>query len=611
MSNAGSGGQVAPASSRPVRALWRLLAFLRPYRLVIALAPLLMVGEVSADLLQPRLMQTIIDRGIIGADMALVVRTGLLMLGLALAGAVCGLTNTLIVVPMTQAVAADVRGALFRKVQSLSLRNFDALGTGNLITRLTNDVQQIQNALLSLMRIFIRAPLILLGSIVLAVMTCPSLTPILLVLLPVLVVVVVVFFKKSHRMFVGIQGALDQLNGVTQENIAGVRVVKAFGRAEYEQGRFGRSNEDLTRRTMRAMQFTALVMPLMMMAVSVGVAAAYWYGGRAVIGGSLQIGAVVAFSNYLQRTLMSLTLVATVLVRISRAGASAGRIVEVLDTEPDVQDSPHAVAGARLRGRVEFRHVTFRYQGAPDPALQDVSFTAEPGQTVALLGATGSGKSTLVHLIPRFYDVEAGQVLVDGLDVRDLPKKELRARIGLALQESVLFSGTIGDNIRYGRPEASDQEVMAAARVAQAHEFVSSFPEGYDTILGQRGVNLSGGQKQRIAIARALLVRPAVLILDDSTSAVDVETEARIEEAMRDLMRESTSIVIAQRISTVLNADKILVLDGGRLAAEGTHPELLVSSPLYREIYDSQLGGASASADAPASAPAPQAGGAP
>ncbi len=355
-------------------------------------------------------------------------------------------------------------------------------------------------------------------------------------LVPILLVVVVAFFKRAHGMFVRVQDGLDRLNTVTQENIAGVRVVKAFVRAAHEQARFGRANENLTGRTTRAMQFTALVMPLMMLAVNAGLAAALWYGGRAVIDSKLEIGQVIAFSRYLQRSMMSLALVANVLVRVSRAGASASRIVDVLDTEPDVQDAPDARADLPLGGRVAFQDVTFRYRGAPDPALQDVSFTAEPGQVVAILGATGSGKSTLVNLIPRFYDVEAGRVTMDGVDVRELPQRELRRAVGIALQESLLFTGTIRDNIRYGRPDASEDEVVAAARVAQAHDFISALPEGYDTMLGQRGVNLSGGQKQRVAIARALLVRPAVLILDDSTSSVDVETEARIEEALRDVM---------------------------------------------------------------------------
>jgi len=600
MSARGTVDPTNPQPAHPVASLRRLLPFFRPYLKVLMFAPLLMVAEVAADLLQPRLMQTIVDKGIAQLDLAVVIRMGLMMLGLAFLGMLCGVLNTLVVVPMAQGFGADVRAALYRKVQSLSVRNLDEMGTGNLITRLTNDVSQTQGALLSLMRICIRAPLTLLGSIVLAVLTCPSLTVILVVLLPVLTLIVIGFFKRSHGMFTRVQGELDVLNNVTQENIAGVRVVKAFARTDYEQERFEGANNALTGATRQAMQFTAIVMPLMMLVIDVAVAAAIWFGGRGVSYGALQVGQVIAFSNYLQRTLMSLRMVAMVLVRLSRAGASGSRIAEVLDAEPDVQDGPDAHTAPAPRGRVEFQHVTFRYRGAPEPALQDVSFVAEPVQVVAILGATGSGKSTLVHLIPRFYDVESGAVTMDGTDVRELSQTELRRHVGIALQESVLFSGTIRDNIRYGRPTATEGEVIDAARTAQAHDFITGFPDGYDTQVGQRGVNLSGGQKQRIAIARALLVRPAVLILDDSTSSVDVETEAKLETALRLLMEDRTTIVIAQRLSTVLNADKILVLDGGRLVAEGTHARLMADSPLYREIYDSQLGGpASASHSGP------------
>ncbi len=591
MSDPGANGSGAPALPQTLASLRKLLPFLRPYLKPIIIGPFLLSAEVLAGLLQPRLLETIVDKGIRGSDMSVVVHMGLLMLGLALVGAVCGVLNTVLVVPVAQGFGADIRGALFRKVHSLSVRNLDELGTGNLITRLTNDITQVQEALLSALRIFVRGPLTLLGSIVLAALTCPSLTVILLAMMPVLVIVVVGFFKGSHPMFTRVQGRLDRLNSLTQENIAGVRVVKAFARADYEQLRFGNANRELASGSARAMQFTAAVMPLMTLVVDIGIGAATWFGGRWVAYGSLQVGQMIAFNSYLMRTTMSLRMLAMVLVRLSRAAACGARIVEVLDDEPDVQDAPDARTGFRPSGRLAFEHVTFRYKGAEDAALQDVSFEAEPGQVVAILGATGSGKSTLVHLIPRFYDVESGRVTLDGVDVRSLRQTELRSHIGLALQESVLFSSTIRDNICYASPAATDEEVVAAARAAQAHDFISGFPDGYDTQLGQRGANLSGGQKQRIAIARALLRRPAVLILDDSTSSVDAETEARIETALRDAMKGSTSIVIAQRISTVLNADKILVLDGGRLVAEGTHRSLLAENPLYREIYDSQLGG--------------------
>jgi len=318
---------------------------------------------------------------------------------------------------------------------------------------------------------------------------------------------------------------------------------------------------------------------------------AIWFGGLQVTYGGMKVGELIAFVNYLMRTLMSLMFVSMLTMRVARAEASAERIQEVLDSEPEVQDRPEALKTFAPQGRVAFENVTFSYEGdGRDPVLKGISFVAEPGQTVAVLGATGSGKSSLIHLIPRFYDVSGGRITIDGIDVRDVDEAALRRNVGIALQESVLFTGTIRDNIRYGRPDATDEEVIAAARAAQAHDFISQFPDGYDTVLGQRGVNLSGGQKQRIAIARALLTRPAVLILDDSTSSVDVETETRIQDALEGFMQDHTSLVIAQRISTVLNADKILVLDDGRIAAEGTHGELLASSPIYREIYESQLG---------------------
>jgi ATP-binding cassette subfamily B multidrug efflux pump len=334
------------------------------------------------------------------------------------------------------------------------------------------------------------------------------------------------------------------------------------------------------------------VMPFMMLAVNLGIVGAIWFGGLQVTYGTMQMGQIIAFVNYLTRTLMSLMMVSMLVMMTARAQASAERIQEVLDSVPRIKDKADAVAAFAPRGRVAFEGATFSYDGSGDaPVLKDINFVTEPGQTVAILGATGSGKSSLIHLIPRFYDVTGGRVTIDGVDVRDIEKEILRRNVGIALQESVLFSGTVRDNIRYGRPDATDEEVIAAAQAAQAHQFISEFPDGYDTVLGQRGVNLSGGQKQRVAIARALLIQPAVLILDDSTSSVDVETETRIQDALEDVMKGRTSFVIAQRISTVLNADKILVLDDGQIAAEGTHRQLLASSPIYREIYESQLGG--------------------
>jgi len=575
-----------------LRSTIKLLAFLKPYWLWALLAPLLMILEVAMDLMQPRMIQRIIDQGIAQLDMTVVLHTGLLMIAFALIGGVGGVGCTIFTELASQAFGADVRSVLFRKVQSLSFGNLDKLETGQLITRLTNDVTQVREMVSMMLRMMIRSPMLLIGSLIMAILTSPKLALLLLALAPFVMGIVVWVIAKAYPLFGLVQKKLDDLNTVMQENLAGVRVVKAFVRAAHEIRRFGTVNNSLTDQTVRAARTVAVTMPAMMTAINLGVVGAIWFGGRQITVGTMHTGQLIAFINYLMRTLMSLMFVSMMVMRLARAQASADRIQEVLDSEPEIQDRPNAIAPRAPQGRVAFDRVTFTYNrdGHEDPVLKGLDFMAEPGQTVAILGATGSGKSSLVHLIPRFYDVAEGRVTIDGVDVRDMDNEALRRTIGIALQESVLFSGTIRDNIRYGRPDATDEEVIAVARAAQAHGFITEFPDGYDTVVGQRGVNLSGGQRQRIAIARALLTRPAVLILDDSTSSVDVETETEIQNALEELMRDRTSFVIAQRISTVLNADKILVLDDGMVAAQGTHRDLLVSSPIYREIYESQLG---------------------
>ncbi|NLE43231.1 MAG: ABC transporter ATP-binding protein [Chloroflexi bacterium] len=575
-----------------MRSALKLAKFVRPYWKWAALAPLLMLLEVIMDLMQPRLIQRIIDQGIQQLNMPLIVQTGLLMMGLAIVGAFGGASNGVFAVKTVQAFGADLREALFQKVQTLSFSNLDDLETGQLITRLTNDVTQVQEALQTLLRILIRAPLLLIGSLVMAIVTSPQLVFLPLVLMPLELVIVVLIVRRATPMFGRVQDQLDALNEVMQENLAGVRVVKAFVRGAYEEARFGRTNDELMARTIKVARTIVLAMPFMMITLNLGIAGVLWFGGVNVTQGNMEVGQIVAFANYLLTTLFSLVMVSMLVVQVARAEASAVRIDEVLESEAAIQDRPDALTELSPRGYVAFQSVTFSYNGGSDgdAVLKGVNLVAEPGQTVAILGSTGSGKSSLVHLLPRFYDVSEGRVTLDGIDVRDIDGATLRRSIGLAMQETVLFSGTIRDNIRYGRPDATDQEVIAAAQAAQAHDFIVALPEGYDTALGQRGVNLSGGQKQRIAIARALLLQPAVLILDDSTSSVDVETEARIQTALENLAGEHTCLMVAQRVSSVLNADKIVVLDGGRIVAEGTHDELMVASSIYREIYDSQLG---------------------
>lgn len=569
----------------------KLVYFIKPYWHWALLAPLTMLVEVAMDLLQPRLIQRIVDVGIAQRDLEVVLTTGLTMIGLALIGAVGGAACTVFSVLAGQGFGADVRESLFRKIQSLSFSNLDELETGQLVTRLTNDVTQVQNAVMMLLRIMVRAPLMLIGSLVMATLTSLQLAPLFVVLIPMVLLVVGIITGKAFPLFSKVQEKLDNLNTIMQENLMGVRVVKAFVRGNHEINRFGQSNQDLMNLTVKAVRTVAVGMPLMMLIVNLGVAGVLWFGAIQINMGNLMLGQVIAFVNYLMSTLMSLMMLSMLIMHISRAEASSKRILEVLESKPGIDEKFAEGDVLTAQGHVVFENVTFSYDGEEqEPVLKGVTFEAAPGETVAILGATGSGKSSLIHLIPRFYDVKNGRVTIDGQDVRDMDTSSLRRNIGIALQEPILFSGTIRDNIRYGRPEATDEEVIAAARIAQAHEFIEAFPNGYDTILGQRGVNLSGGQKQRIAIARALLVNPAVLILDDSTSSVDVETETAIQNALDTYMGSRTCFIIAQRISTVLNADKILVLDAGTIAAQGNHEELLVTSPIYQEIYESQLG---------------------
>jgi ATP-binding cassette subfamily B multidrug efflux pump len=569
----------------------KLFKYLKPYWQWALLAPLLMLLEVAMDLMQPRMIQRIVDQGIAQSNFPLVVQTGLIMIGLAFLGAIGGVGCTIFSVLASQGFGTDLRGSLFRKVQTLSFGNLDELETGQLITRLTNDVTQVQEVVSMMLRIMVRAPLMLVGSLVMAIITSPRLALLLLVLMPLVGLILAWVIRKAYPMFGEVQRKLDGLNTVMQEYLSGVRVVKAFVRADREKKRFGTANDNLMDMTIRAARAVAITSPAMMMAVNLGVAGVIWFGGIQVTVGEMHIGQLIAFVNYLSRTLMSLLFVSMLMMRLARAQASAIRIQEVMDKTPKIKNQPSLPKDFTSRGRLAFEEVTFSYNDAgSDPVLKNISFVAEPGKTVAILGATGSGKSSLIQLIPRFYDVTAGRVTIDGVDVREMDEEDLRKSIGIALQESILFSGAIRDNIRFGQQDASEDEVIAAAKAAQAHEFIVGFPQGYDTLVGQRGINLSGGQKQRIAIARALLKKPSFLILDDSTSSVDIETESKIEAALQEILRDSVRIVIAQRISTVLNADQILVLDDGKIAASGAHRELLQSSPIYREIYESQLG---------------------
>jgi ATP-binding cassette, subfamily B, multidrug efflux pump len=578
-----------------MRSLLRLYRFLQPYRVQAAVSLILLLFMVVADLVIPRLSQRIIDEGILGHNLPVVITTALYMVGASILSVILALINNYLSVSAAMGFGATLRSALMQKVQSFSFGNLDTLQTGNLVVRSTSDVNMVQIIVMLSLRILTRAPIWAAGAIVLLVFTSPRLALMTAVFVPLIAGLVGFFARKSHKVFRLMQQRLDRLNTVLQENLAGMRVVKAFVRSAHEITRFDEANAALMDRSLQASELMAVFIPLMLLTLNLAVVAAVWIGGKAVLAGELSVGHVVAAINYLIFALFPILLLGGMLGPLAASAASASRILEVLDAEPTVRPAAHPVTPVQPRGRIVFDKVCFGYNGNDaEPVLSEVSFTAEPGEMVAILGATGSGKSTLIHLIPRFYDVTSGRITFDGWDLRELDIQWLRSRVGVVLQEPVLFSGTLRDNIRYGRMSADDETVIAASRAAQADGFIRELPQGYDTPIGQRGVTLSGGQRQRIAVARALLVEPKILILDDATSSLDIETEIRLQDAMERMIAVSknaiTRIIVAQRISTVLLADKIILLDQGRIAAMGTHGQLLATSAMYRDIYRSQLG---------------------
>jgi len=568
-----------------------LLVYLKPYWKVTLLAPILMFIEVVCDLMLPTLLASIVDNGVATGDLPYIFRTGGLMLGIALIGMVGGMGCTVTSSIASQNFGADLRSDLFRKIQSFSFFNIDRFKTSSLITRLTNDITQLQMVVLMSLRMMVRAPLLFLGGIIMAVSLNARLSLILVVVIPLLILVLVFTMSKSMPRFAKMQKMLDRVNAVVRENLAGVRVVKAFVREDHERSRFGMANDGLMQSALNAYNLVIVMMPVIMLIMNLSIVAVLWWGGVFVNSGEMEIGQVMAYINYIMQILFSLMMIGGILFFVTRASASAQRVNEVLETETDIHDVKDADFRPVSSGEVVFEDVSFGYGSSEEHlVLKGINLYAPPGKTVAILGATGAGKSTMVNLIPRFYDVTAGRVVVDGRDVRLIDLAVLRSGIGIVPQDTVLFSGSIKDNIRWGKNDATDEEIIEAAKIAQAHDFIMSFPAAYDTELGQRGVNLSGGQKQRIAIARAIIKKPPILILDDSTSAVDLVTEQRIQKGLKKYIKGCTVFIIAQRISSVMDADKIIILDEGRIAAEGTHEELIENSPLYQDIYNSQLG---------------------
>ena len=571
--------------------LKRWLHYARPYARYFVIGPLCMIVEVLGEILLPSLYGSIVNVGIAEQNVWYI-------------AGVCGLMILTAVLMMTGGVggayfaskasvnyAADLRRDVYSKIQKFSFANIDRFSTGSLVTRLTNDVTQIMNMINMLMRMCLRSPGMLIGALIMTIAMNPSLAVVLAVSIPLLAVIIVTVVRTGFPRFTRMQAKMDGLNNKIQEDLTNVRVIKSFVREDFEKERFAQANGDLKSTTMRALSVVIMMMPAMMLVMNFTILAVIWFGGQQVIGGTMAVGDLTAFINYVTQILMSLMMLTMVFMNSSRTVASARRISEVLDEKIDLTDERAAHRELSVaRGEVEFKNVSFRYYKTSDEkVLDNINLTIRPGETVGIIGSTGCGKTTLVSMIPRLYDVDEGEVLVDGIDVRDYDLVKLRDGVGMVLQKNVLFSGTIEENLRWGDADAPMEAIAEAAKSAQADDFIRKFPEGYQTVLDQGGTNVSGGQKQRLCIARALLKRPKILILDDSTSAVDTATEMRIRAAFRNELRDSTKIVIAQRVTSVMDADKIVVMDEGRITGVGTHAELLASNREYQEIYYSQM----------------------
>lgn len=591
-----------------MNALTRMMRYMRPYRLEVAVGILTVVLPVMMELLIPRLLQLVIDNGIRARDMQTITNGSLVMIAAAVVSAIATLGQGIVRARLSQGMAFDMRNDLFKHIESLPFATLDRLRTGGLMTRISSDVDIVRMFSSNGLALLLRALLMIIGSTVLILLANWELAMILVVCLIIAGIMIWIFTTTSSPLFNIVQQKLSALNTVIQENLAGTHLVKAFVREQYEIDRFEGRNDDYMRRNIRVGRILALVVPLLMVVTNLGLVAVIWFGGLDVMRGQFSVGELVAFNNYLMIGMAPVLLLGNMVTLASRAEASAARVLEVFDTKPQSRGGEDAYRPDRMRGEVVFEDVSFHYGSGIDDSrvafdnldsddddqrgdvLEQVSFEAKPGQQVALLGVTGSGKSTLISLITRFYDVTGGRVLVDGVDVREWDPDALRSQIGVVMQQTLLFSGTVRENIAYGKPDATLDDVIAAAKAAQAHDFIRALPKGYDSPVEARGANLSGGQKQRIAIARALLVQPRILILDDSTSAVDLETEIKIQDALDARLAGATSFVIAQRINSVLNADQIMILDGGRIIAKGNHDQLLQISPVYQEIIRSQFG---------------------
>src|SRR5580698_8449362 len=565
--------------------------YLLKYKRALLFAPLLVIVDVVCEIVQPELMSKIVDQGVRQKSLHYIFQTGGIMVGLSLVAIAANIGNIYFSSHASVGFAAELRKGLFNKIQEFSFSNLDKFSSSSLTTRVTNDVNILQEVIMMSLRLLIRAPLMLLFAVVIAVRINAALASVIAVAIPVLSISIYIILRRGLPYFEKMQKKLDKVNAVIQENLVNVRVVKSFVREDFEKKKFGVANDDLREMAIKASGMVVLIMPVMQLVMNVSIVAIVWFGGNKIIAGTFQVGQLMSFITYITQILMSLTMLSMTIMAFSRAGASSERILEVLNTEPDIVDSPIAKEKKLLvqKGKVEFKNVFFKYHAdGSEFVLKNINLVVNPGETIAIIGATGSSKSTLVQLIPRLYDVSKGNILVDDIDVHDYTLQNLRNGVSMVLQQNELFSGTIKQNLKWGNVNASDEEIIAAAKDAQAHDFIMSFPNQYETILGQSGVNVSGGQKQRLCIARAILKKPSILILDDSTSAVDTATDAKIRAALKQHLHGTTTFVIAQRISSIQSADKIIVLDDGEIIGNGTHDELIKINAVYQEIYYSQ-----------------------
>lgn len=542
-----------------------------------------------AELYLPTLMADIVDKGVVTGDTNYIWKIGGLMLLVAAGGMICSIVASFYSAKAGAGFGKLLRSKIFSHVGNFSLHEFDKLGTASLITRTTNDITQVQQVLIMMLRMMVMAPMMCIGGIIMALSKDTKLTLVLAVSLPVLVITIVVIARKGMPLFKAMQVKLDNLNRVLRENLTGIRVIRSFNRVTHEKKRFDEANWDLTQTAIKVNKLMAAMMPIMMIVLNLTTVAIVWFGGIRISNGHMEVGDMMAFIQYAMQIMFSFVMLSMMFVMIPRASVSAVRINEVFETNADIQDPAAPVPAKMQKGQVEFSNVTFSYPGAEMPAISDISFKMNPGEVTAIIGGTGSGKSTLINLIPRFYDVDSGKVLVDGIDVREITQESLRQKVGFVPQQAVLFTGTISENIRYGKEDATDEEVDHAAEIAQATEFISEMPDGFHSVIAQGGTNVSGGQKQRLSIARALIRKPEIYIFDDSFSALDFKTDAKLRAALKAETAFATMLIVAQRVSTIMDADQIIVLENGEIAGIGKHKELMETSKVYREIVMSQL----------------------